>query len=287
MLSRTKIYASGLNYLAKRQFRTVLRANSTCKSCFQVKATVASPFMHQKRAFSSDEETPEETEEANQDESVREDTSAQSNLILEGLGQNIMGNLRRPKGKDKKDASKDRRVPVSWETSARYMNSEAYKTTYGDLNVWQPYRRNFKGQFFVLPLLTRLTCVGEDGFLNTGNPCPICRDEYLIIDYRNVKLLQQFIDPFTAQIYEPRKSSLCMVKHEELLVAIFKAKDYGTFSFHIPFRAFDYRDYYLPEQISHLNLAPPIKITDDPDVRKVLAQDEHGSHHEFAIENFK
>jgi len=34
----------------------------------------------------------------------------------------------------------------------------------------------------------------------TGNPCPICRDEYLILDYRNVELLKQFISPYSGKL---------------------------------------------------------------------------------------
>lgn len=36
--------------------------------------------------------------------------------------------------------------------------------------------------------------------ISTGNPCPICRDEYLILDHRNVELLKQFISPHSGQI---------------------------------------------------------------------------------------
>lgn len=34
----------------------------------------------------------------------------------------------------------------------------------------------------------------------TGNPCPICRDEYLVVDYKNTDLLKQFISPHTGEI---------------------------------------------------------------------------------------
>ncbi|CAG0884927.1 unnamed protein product [Darwinula stevensoni] len=95
------------------------------------------------------------------------------------------------------DSSKDRTVQIPVETSMRYMTSEAYKETYGDHLVWQLYRRNFKGQF--PPKRTRQTCIRK-GVIATGNPCPICRDEYLVLDYRNIKLLHQFLCPHTGQI---------------------------------------------------------------------------------------
>lgn len=36
--------------------------------------------------------------------------------------------------------------------------------------------------------------------ISTGNPCPICRDEYLVLDYRNVDLLKQFISPYSGKL---------------------------------------------------------------------------------------
>ena len=44
---------------------------------------------------------------------------------------------------------------------------------------------------FVLILL--IVCIQKEGKHKTNNPCPICRDEYLILDYRNVKLLKHFV----------------------------------------------------------------------------------------------
>ena len=99
----------------------------------------------------------------------------------------------------------------------------AYKTTYGDNPVWTNYRRNFKGP--IAPKLTRYSCVVSsilvkrywcigskqdfihelclfqlDERLVTGNPCPICRDVYLVVHEKNTKLLQQFISPQTDQV---------------------------------------------------------------------------------------
>lgn len=34
----------------------------------------------------------------------------------------------------------------------------------------------------------------------TGNPCPICRDEYLVLHEKNVDLLKQFISPYTGEV---------------------------------------------------------------------------------------
>lgn len=95
----------------------------------------------------------------------------------------------------KSDIDRTKIIPL--EQSIRYLASEAYKTTYGDKLVWEQYRRNHKGGF--APRRTRKTCVRK-GMLSTGNPCPICRDEFLVLDHRNLDLLKQFISPQTGEV---------------------------------------------------------------------------------------
>lgn len=95
----------------------------------------------------------------------------------------------------KKDIDRTKIIPL--EQSIRYLASEAYKTTYGDKLVWEQYRRNHKGGF--APRRTRKTCVRK-GMISTGNPCPICRDEFLVLDHRNLDLLKQFISPQTGEV---------------------------------------------------------------------------------------
>lgn len=215
---------------------------------------------------------------------TEEEINLSSTEILEGLGQNIMGTLRRPKAKR---IRADRRVPIPWETSIRYMESEAYNITYRNYMVWQLYRRGFGGQFQYIPRHTRISCVGEDGFIDSGSPCPICRDEYLVLHENNVKLLKQFINPFTGKIYPPRKTSLCRVKHEELLVAIHKAKDCGTISFYIEPRHFNYRDYYLPEDIAHLQLEEGFDLEKDEILKRALREPDISSGTEYAVDNWQ
>ncbi|ODN06457.1 28S ribosomal protein S18b, mitochondrial [Orchesella cincta] len=136
--------------------------------------------------------------------------------------------------------SKDRSKIIPVETSMRYLKSAAYKEAYGDAPVWVPYRRNFPGQF--APKKTRKTCIRQDK-LSTGNPCPICRDEYLVVDYRNVGLLKQFISPFNGEVLGWDKTGVCRRRQEQLLIAIDKAKDYGLITFDVPFREYDYKEY--------------------------------------------
>lgn len=63
------------------------------------------------------------------------------------------------------DSHKDRTKIIPVELSIQYLNSEAYKTTYGDKLVWEQYRRNHKGMF--PPRKTRKTCIRK-GVISTG-----------------------------------------------------------------------------------------------------------------------
>jgi|SRR5690349_924243 len=98
---------------------------------------------------------------------------------------------------EKVDPAIDRTRIIPVETSIRYLKSSAYNTTYGEQPVWVQYRRNHKGQY--PPLKTRKTCI-RAGKISTGNPCPICRDEYLVLDHNNVDLLKQFISKHTGSV---------------------------------------------------------------------------------------
>lgn len=92
---------------------------------------------------------------------------------------------------------RDRTKIIPVETSIEYMKSPAFQSTYGDKNVWELYRRVHKGQ---LPKSkTRKTCI-RHGVIAVGSPCPICRDEYLVLDFQNLELLKQFISPHTGEV---------------------------------------------------------------------------------------
>uniref|UniRef100_A0A8D8R0B0 Small ribosomal subunit protein mS40 n=1 Tax=Cacopsylla melanoneura TaxID=428564 RepID=A0A8D8R0B0_9HEMI len=138
------------------------------------------------------------------------------------------------------DPAKDRRNPHPVETSIRYLASEAYQKCYGSEPVWKPYRRNHKGMF--APRKTRRTCI-RNGIVTASNPCPICRDEYLIVHPYNVNLLKQFISPFNGENLSYEKTGVCQKQHRALLVAITQAKNKGLITFDIPFREYDYADY--------------------------------------------
>lgn len=133
--------------------------------------------------------------------------------------------------------SKDRTKVIPVEISIKYLKSRAYKETYGDEPVWKIYRRNFKGQF--PPYKTRKTCI-RGGKIDTGSPCPICRDEYLVLDYRNVDLLKQFISEHTGEMLMFNYTNICQKAHKDLCVAIMKAKEYGFLTYDVPFLYYDY-----------------------------------------------
>ncbi|KAF2358676.1 Ribosomal protein S18 [Trinorchestia longiramus] len=133
-------------------------------------------------------------------------------------------------------------IPV--EESIRYMQSEAYKNTYGDEPVWKKYRRNnYPGHYFSLP---RKACI-QGSVLNTGSACPICRDDYLVVDYRNVELLKQFISPVTGEQYFMKITCVCQRAQQYLDVAIARAKDTGLLVHDVPIRHYDNEDFYSPE----------------------------------------
>ncbi|XP_052899462.1 28S ribosomal protein S18b, mitochondrial [Anopheles moucheti] len=148
------------------------------------------------------------------------------------------------------DDPKDRSRVIPVETSIRYLASDAYRQTYQDNPVWKQYRRNHKGPY--PPKLTRKTCIRKDR-ISTGNPCPICRDEYLVLDHNNIDLLKQFISPQTGEVLSYRVTGLCQKKHTQLLVAVERAMDRGMLTFDVPFREYDYSEYYPAKDSNSLN----------------------------------
>ena len=203
----------------------------------------------------------------------------------------------------------------------KYMESVAFKKAYGDEPLWVKYRRNHKRQFAPQ---TRETCIRyflnslclkyfpsdkaeylekalsdvfslRQGRISTGSPCPICRDEYLVLDYRwyhdcpgawgsenndivivdgvvcdgdvdvnnhgdydagidlidyinifffrNVKLLQHFIDPYTGQTLPTSKTNICQKQFRLLDIEVERAKDHGLIEVDVPQVEYDYELY--------------------------------------------
>jgi len=141
---------------------------------------------------------------------------------------------------EKCNSIKDRSTVIPVETSIEYLKSDAYKSTYGNNEVWKEYRRNHKGS--IPPKKTRKMCIRAD-MISTGNPCPICRDEYLVLDYRNVDLLKQFISPYSGKLLSYSLTGICQKQHQNLIVAVMKAKDWGLIKFDLPFKHYNYDEY--------------------------------------------
>lgn len=140
------------------------------------------------------------------------------------------------------DLNFDRRIKHDYKESLMYMNSEAYKKTYKGYLVWEIYKRNHKGQY--ASENTRDNCINSSGFLDTSYPCPICRDEYLVLHPENPQLLKQFIDPNTGATIKPNRHGLCRKQYRNLIISIIKAKDIGTLTYDVPDRFYDYKEYY-------------------------------------------
>lgn len=96
---------------------------------------------------------------------------------------------------DKPNRDRSNVIPV--QTSVEYMKSAAYQITYGNRLVWEGYRRVHKGG--TPPRKTRESCI-RFKVVTTSSPCPVCRDEYLVLDHRNLDLLKQFISPHTGVV---------------------------------------------------------------------------------------
>ncbi|XP_075769920.1 small ribosomal subunit protein mS40 [Pelodiscus sinensis] len=136
--------------------------------------------------------------------------------------------------------------PVAFDTESRfkekpweYLETEEYIERYGEKPVWFGYRRNHKGA--IPPQKTRKTCIR--GKKIAGNPCPVCRDQKLHLDYRNVKLLEQFICSHTGVTFHPTHTGVCMKQYKRLTQAIDKARDHGLLSFRIPWVTLQDEDY--------------------------------------------
>lgn len=137
----------------------------------------------------------------------------------------------------------------SVETSIQYMKSEAFDKAYGTKLIWEWYIRNFRGG--QPKTYTRKECIVMETYA-TGNPCPVCRDPYLVVDYKNVDLLNQFVSPYTGYLYPASKTSVCKKQHENLEVAFRKACDHGLIEHNIPHRTYDYSKYFSIEEIENI-----------------------------------
>lgn len=129
------------------------------------------------------------------------------------------------------------------EEQIEYMNSEAYHNIYKGRPIWEMWKRNLRGQIKLQPP-ARLFCIDRNGRFNVNHACPVCRDEYLFFDYRNVALIDQFLRHGTDVPLPILRTGLCQEQHINLRAQVQKAKDHGTMPFNVEFRHFDYNEWY-------------------------------------------
>ncbi|XP_072303420.1 small ribosomal subunit protein mS40 [Eucyclogobius newberryi] len=134
-----------------------------------------------------------------------------------------------------------------------YLESEEFMEKYGSDPVWTGYRRNHKGG--IPPQKTRKTCIRGDKIC--GNPCPICRDPNIIVHHQNVKLLEQFISPYTGMLFDPTKTGVCMKQQKKLTEAIDASRNHGFLSFQIPHVDFTKENYSNSHDAVGLTPPPP------------------------------
>ncbi|XP_028663879.1 28S ribosomal protein S18b, mitochondrial isoform X1 [Erpetoichthys calabaricus] len=120
-----------------------------------------------------------------------------------------------------------------------YFESEEYTEKYGNRPIWADYRRNHKGG--IPPQKTRKTCIRGNKI--SGNPCPVCRDPKIIVDYRNIKLLDQFISSHTGVVHDTTKTGLCRKQQKSLVKEIEKARGHGLIPYQVPFVEFRIENY--------------------------------------------
>lgn len=111
------------------------------------------------------------------------------------------------------------------------------------------------------PMRTRNRCI-VNGFVVINSPCPICRDKNLVIHPKNTKLLEQFINPASDDLYECSKVQLCEKTYEDLICAVEVARDLGYLQFRVPFRQFDYSDFYSKDLLKGLDLGVDEPVQD-------------------------
>lgn len=105
-----------------------------------------------------------------------------------------------------------------------YFSSPDFKERYGERLLWEDYRRNYKGQ---RPnQRTRKSCFRK-GEIYTGSPCPICRDDKLLIHYNNLVLLNHFIDSYSGSIHHHLRTGVCLIKQKLLEKTVWLARDLG------------------------------------------------------------
>jgi len=98
-----------------------------------------------------------------------------------------------------------------------YFETDAFRAKYGDdEKVWFSYFRSQKGP--------RESQMAREACFNPAktslNACPLHRDYQLLVHYKNLPLLKQFMCPTMGNIMSPLRTGICLQAHLELEVAL-------------------------------------------------------------------
>lgn len=163
-----------------------------------------------------------------------------NNEYFELLWQHWLDNPFEKRDKVKQDEEWEEYLQKYGFSPIDYLNSEEYYEKYQEKKVWVGYVRNKKG--FIQPQKTRKSCKRDD-VIDTGSPCPLCRDDELLLTYKNIQLLTQFIDHLTGKLHVSLRTGLCQVQFQRLETSFNLAQEFGFFSRSTPFVKYDLKSY--------------------------------------------
>ncbi|KAH9407231.1 28S ribosomal protein S18c, mitochondrial [Tyrophagus putrescentiae] len=71
----------------------------------------------------------------------------------------------------------------------------------------------------------------ENPFLKEKRCCILCRHD-IQVDYKNVRLLTQFVSPYTGRMYDKHITGLCEAQHRAVRSEIQRSQRFGLMSRH-------------------------------------------------------
>ncbi|MES1903679.1 MAG: ribosomal protein S18B [Paramarteilia canceri] len=75
-----------------------------------------------------------------------------------------------------------------------------------------------------------------------SNPCPICRDQNLLLHEENTDLLAHFYDDYTGRIFPIDRTQLCRKMQTLLHICINRSRHLGLMKNMLPCVEFNYED---------------------------------------------
>ncbi|XP_040576865.1 small ribosomal subunit protein bS18m [Lepeophtheirus salmonis] len=139
----------------------------------------------------------------------------------------LMGNARKGKRLRRSNPIKDARMKLgpSWKADPLEMKSPLFNTPH-------PVQRFTSQSISVSNEDEPLECI-DDPYKKESTMCILCPRRYAISirpDYKNPKLLAQFISPHTGLVYKSHITGLCKSMQDELENEVKRAQDLGYMS---------------------------------------------------------